>query len=330
MRGKTFKNKKKIIIAIVVGILPTVGIFNMMNSQKVEMAKIQKKLAAEKNNKPAPVAAVVEVKIETSNAVLANTDINKGERITIDKIIKKEYKKEELPQDFFNNETFVLGKIARDFILQGKIITKDDLLSEEQNLLIIPNGMRAINIPAHSIQGLAPYMSTGSKIDIYTVKTPSELIAQNIKIIALDSNTSKPTGKFAPPAVKKSASKKYLSADKASGITILVPGSIADKVVNSMIQGKLQFITRGQNDNKLISKAVDLPPPPITEPLPFVPESVEEEKIEVDVYTGSEKKTYEFDGDDIVNYSENNNDNNTNSSSKITSKDLNELLKLAK
>ena len=334
MRGKSSKNKKKLLIAVAIGILPTIGIFNMMNSQKAEMARLQQQLAEEKK-KPATKTPqkAIEKPVEKSNAVLAKVDINKGELITIDKIVKKEYSKEELPESFFNNETYVLGKTASDFILQGKIITNDDILAKELNFVVIPDGMRAITIPTASIQGLAPYITTGSRIDIYTAKSPSELIAQNIEIVSLESTPQQTNRPVSPGETRN----KNISADQSSSITILVPVELADNVIDSMMQGRLQVVTRGKTDSKIIRKVEDIPPPPITDKLPDIPAPIEEPKVAVEIYTGhSFKKTcydengIRVEGEDCSKHISQDDFSSSASSSKIDSKTLNDLLKLAK
>lgn len=354
MRAKV-KNKKKLVIAIAVAMLPTIGIFNMMNAQKAQIAQLNQRLVEEQQKAVIAEPAATEKKEETtSNAVLAKKDINKGELITIDKVIKKEYKKEELPIGFFNNETYILGKVASDFILQGKIITADDVLDKNQNLITIPDGMRAITLPSESVQGLAPYIFVGTKIDIYTVKAPTELIAQNIEIIALESpQEPQPINKPVAPGTEAPvvSPKKNINAQQASSITLLVPVRIADKLIDSMSQGKLQFITRGKSDSKLISKNINLPPPPsstetlpklpvpITPPTPSVPvppPEPESPKVAVEAFRNLSRTCYDKDGNAIPEdkctppTASSNKSSNSKPSSKVSSKDLTDLLKLIK
>jgi len=352
--ARSKKNQKKMIIAIALGLVATVGVFSMVNGQKAQVTQLSQQLAAQQAAATAtaqtqPVAPVE----DTSNTILAKADIKSGEIITINKIEKKEYKKNELPPNFFFNESFVLGKTASQDIFAGKIITGDDILANSVNSLNIPSGMRAITIPTSLIQGLTSYIYVGSKIDILTAKSPPEFIVQNIKIVAFETSpevqaafeadssvpetpaTAEPKAPTAPkaptsptaptkldqattPAVTNSApiiptGKKNISANKATGITILVPISIAPKVLDAMMSGKLQVLMRGNNDDKIYkkyssvninsSKTVSkLPPPPSgTEKLPSLPGVIdpnadpEQPKFEIEVISGSSKSKQSFD-----------------------------------
>ncbi|OGH96150.1 MAG: hypothetical protein A2039_09140 [Candidatus Melainabacteria bacterium GWA2_34_9] len=338
------KNQKKMMIAISLGLVATVGVFSMVNGQKAQVAQLSQQLAAQQATTLAtmqtqPVAAIE----DTTNTILAKTDIKSGEIITINKIEKREYKKSELPPDFFFNENFVLGKTASQDILSGKIITGDDILAAGESSLNIPPGMRAITIPTSTIQGLASYIYVGSKIDLLAVKSPPEFIAQNIKIIALETTpevqaaaatpapvapaAAAPAAPVAPvtpatpdqpatPAATPSAAslgRKNISADKATGITVLVPISVAQKVIDSMMAGKLQVLTRGNSDDKIyrqhssvhinsIKTSSILPPPPSgTSKLPSLPgvigpdDTPEQPKFEIEVISGSSKTKQSFD-----------------------------------
>lgn len=377
MRSK--KNKKKLMIAISLGMVATMGVFSMMNNQK---ASIEAKLAQEQANalaamqsQQSPAPAPQE---ETTNVILAKTDIKTGDIITLSKIEKKEYKKTELPPVYFVNENYVLGKIASQDILMGKILTDEDILATSANSINIPPDMRAITIPTSLIQGLASYIYVGSRIDLIAIKSPPDFIAQNLKIIALEfspdmqaSMNAAPSAApaaapAAPPAAAPatpgaapaaapaatpaaapvaapspaiaSAGKMNVSADKATGITVLVPVSTAKKVIDAMISGKLQVITRGNNDNKIykqhssfninsVKTTSILPPPPSgTEKLPSLPGipgssssppmSVEKPKIEVEVIEASNKRQVSF-------------DDTSNNNQRTPSKDLKDLLKMS-
>lgn len=383
MRSK--KNKKKLMIAISLGMVATMLILSMMNSQKASIEALNQKLAQEQANALASMQSqqntATSPQEETTNVILAKTDIKTGDIITLSKIDKKEYKKSELPPIYFVNENYVLGKIASQDILMGKILTDEDILATSANSINIPPDMRAITIPTSLIQGLASYIYVGSRIDLIAIKSPPDFIAQNLKIIALEFSpdmqasmnaapSAAPAAAPAPPAAAPaapgagptaapaaapaatpatapvaapspaitSAGKINVSADKATGITVLVPVSTAKKVIDAMISGKLQVITRGNNDNKIYKQPSSfninsvkttsiLPPPPSgTEKLPSLPGipgssssppmSVEKPKIEVEVIEASNKRQVSF-------------DDTSNNNQRTPSKDLKDLLKMS-
>lgn len=343
------KNRKKVIIAVIAGALPAIGVFNMINSQKSQIDQLTVQLSqAQAAASSKPIAAPTQQVDLNETTILAKKDIKAGELITIDKIERTQYRKTDLPQNYFNNENFVLGKIASQNILQGKIITSDDILNVDPNLLNIPPGMRAITIPSTYFQGLASYMYAGAKVDIISVpaKGSPEFIAQNVKIIAMEEipnpmaasapaptppppmatppatpatpgapsvpgATTQPTTPAPTPAVlQPSPIKTNLSADKAAAITVLIPISVADRVVDAMINGKLMIVTRGRNDDKIVHSHIsssdsvpklNLPPPPsISTKLPTLPgpdfdEDIDEPKTRVEIYVGKNKEDHCYD-----------------------------------
>lgn len=300
MRSK--KTKKKILVAVVLALLASMGIFGMINGQKASIEELNKKLAEQQaaaqaamqaqQNNPAALQETI------TTAVLAKVDIKTGDLITFDKIEKKEFKKTELPAGYFVGESMVIGKTASQDILQGKVIESADVFAENQDMLDIPPGMRAITIPTDSIQGLTSYIFVGTKIDILKLKSPPEYIAQNVKIVAFETNNinqtpmdsqptapaeaapaapvdpaAPPTAPVAPVAPTAPAGTKKISALEAKGITVLVPTNIANNLINAMLAGKLQILARGKNDNKIVRQRIanssgsssptgKLPPPP--------------------------------------------------------------------
>ncbi|GEM_PF-1620904 len=347
MRSK--KTKQKIMIAIALGVVAFLGVMMMINGKNSEVEKLNKQIA-EQNARleqaaAAPAAPAAEVSppvVDTTNAVSIKTDIKVGDKITIDILEKKEYKKDELPSGYFTNESFILGKTASQAIPAGKILTKDDIMISDEANLDIPDGMRAITIPTSSLQGLASYIFIGSRVDLLAVKSPPAIIAQNVKIIALETAADQapqpapiqppppvkpadPAAASAPAAVPApvtepavvaaSTSKVNLSADKALAITVLVPVNSAQKVIDAIISGKIQVLTRGKSDNKIVefrsappkkissglspssTKLPALPPPPSIPKLPAVPTSSspspapppEKPKVIVEVIKGSSR-----------------------------------------
>ncbi|HBG48137.1 MAG TPA: Flp pilus assembly protein CpaB [Cyanobacteria bacterium UBA9971] len=354
--ARSKKNQKKMIIAISLGLVATVGVFSMVNGQKAQVAQLSQQLAAQQATALATMQTQTVAPAEdTTNTILAKTDIKSGEIITINKIEKREYKKSELPPNFFFNENFVLGKTASQDILMGKIITGDDILAAGESSLNIPPGMRAITIPTSTIQGLASYIYVGSKIDLLAVKSPPEFIVQNIKIIALETTPEVQAAAATPPPVDPAATppaapdqpvapaatptspsipagKKNISADKATGITVLVPISVAQKVIDAMMAGKLQVLTRGNSDDKIyrqhssvhinsVKTASILPPPPSgTGKLPSLPGVIspddipEQPKFEIEVISGNSKSKQSF-------------DDTSDTQANVSSKNLKDLLK---
>jgi Flp pilus assembly protein CpaB len=322
MRGN--KNKKKIIVIIVVGMIPVLIVLNIVKSLQAQNEALAQKMSQQ----PAPTAAPPPPADPMVSTIQAKSDIKSGEVITIAKLETKQYKKSELPLNCYNLASLVLGKIAGKAILQGKIITSDDILDVDPNLVNIPAGMRAITIPTSAIQGLAKYIFVGSRIDILSVKTPPEFIAQNVKIISLEGAGIDPALQPVPPAPAPppvvpgaapvpapvvpvaTTSSPTISADKAIALTVLVPIESVNKLVEGIVGGKLQVITRGPGDNKIVRRSysssstpkVSLPPPPTSiSKLPTIPSGPiddgfeEEPKSKVEIITANNKTSVCFD-----------------------------------
>jgi len=121
------KNKKKVIIAVVLGGLATLGIFSSMNSKQAAIQEQQRKLQ-ELNAKVAnlnknPSEEQQRPEITKTNAVVAAKDINVGDTFTLDLLEEKSFPKEDLPEAYFKTAALVVGKKSGKNLVKGQFVT---------------------------------------------------------------------------------------------------------------------------------------------------------------------------------------------------------------
>jgi len=160
--------------------------------------------------------------------------------------------------------------------------------------------MRAVSIPTERFKGLASHISVRTTVELLKVSTPPEFIAQNIRIVAFESQTQEGSSRYNANAGPK-ISIQYLSANQASAITFLVPVDLVQKIIDNMFEGQMQIIARNNSDNKVVITEKELPPPPedgrdsnetIVINIPDAP--VNEEELEPPVLPPAEPKKIEI------------------------------------
>ncbi len=252
--------KKKLLIAIIVAIVATLSVFNFMKSQKSAMQSqgdmilaLKKQMIEQARNLKSAQEREKKFKV-----VVVKEDIMIGDVIKLEVLEIKEFDEKELPEKYFKNTRLIIGKIATQNLKTGKLLEPEDVVSDAVNKVEIPYGMRVITIPSTFFQGLASYIYIGAKVDLLSVSTPPKFIAQNIKIVSFESPIVK---RRATTSVLGGNTQKAISSENSSGVTLLIPVDLVKDVVNAMVTGKLQIITRNKKDNNIVYTKT-LPPPP--------------------------------------------------------------------
>lgn len=244
---------KRLTIAIITGILATFAafsLFNTINQQKDLILGLNSKLQEQskeisniKDNKILLSAQNSTQQSGLVNVVAAKTDIKAGTKLNSEMLEVRQADFLKAPDSGFNDSGMLVGKITLSDIKTGDFITKDKIIGIKGVNFNIPAGMRAITIPTQYIQGLASYITVGSRIDIISTSkgngSKPEIVLQNIRIISLEGVTGSLDG-------------ETMSTPSATAVTLEIPAGYASKLVNAMIGGKLQVITRGHKDNKII------------------------------------------------------------------------------
>lgn len=344
------KNKKKVIIAVILGGVAAISIFNSMNSQKAQMnqllaeqqAAIQN-LAQQQGTQSQEQQAV---EAEILSAVIAANNIKVGDTYMVEDLEVAEFNPDVLPEGYFKTSALVVGKKAKKNIVKGQFITTSDIQAEDVATIEIPSGMRAVSIPAEKFTGLASHLRVGSTVDLLKVSQSPEYIVQNVRIVSFETQASETTSRYDAKG-DVTVNPQYLTATQASAITFLVPWENVSNVINQVEEGKVQIIARNSNDEKLIITENELPPPPggshgieLSAPdLPSTPLE-EKEKFELEIaelpepeekiielIKASDRSTIEFDADMVI-MSEEENDESESLSSLSELKNLKELLDL--
>lgn len=240
------QNRKKMLIAITIAVFAAFGMFNSINSQKSMInelnTRIQKQDSTINDLKNKALSTAGQIINQSTTAVVSKTDLKAGQALTVDMLELKDLGTG-APADKYSDISSLNGKFLSQDIKAGEAIVKAKVLGAEFVNLDIPIGMRAITIPVDYIQGLASYLTVGSRVDIISTakgkENKPEMILQNVKLISLE---GVPPGDTSP-------------ATKATAITLQIPASLASRLVSSMIDGKLQVITRNFQDNKLVGSS---------------------------------------------------------------------------
>jgi len=262
MRHK--QNKKKLFIAVMLAIVAGLTVFSSMNSQKTTINTLSQQLAEQQKT----ITQLKDTSSQVSNNILgskvavAKQDVKAGTKLTADMLELKEITGK-ITDDNIKDLSVLEGQILSEDVKAGSPVTKSRTLGLRYINLDIPQGMRAITIPVSYIQGLASYITVGSKIDVISVKKNDnpEFIVQGVKIISLEGQNV--AGSEAP-------------SSKADAVTLLVPVNTVPRLVDAMANGKLQVIARGFSDNHVVksyirmsnsentysSNKFTLPPPP--------------------------------------------------------------------
>lgn len=235
MRAK--QNKKKLITALVGGALAGLFVLTSFNSQKTMIdtlnMQIQRQSSMIQDLRSNPVSN------PTANSnvfVVAKIDIPAGTLLSNDNIdIQKDVQQPPAAGGYHDVATAV-GQIASVALKAGEFITSDKIISSKFSSMDIPPGMRAITIPIDLIQGLASYITVGSRVDIIPIgKSGNNAFAlQNVKIISLEN----PQDNLANTAT-----------NKASALTIQIPTEVVSKLVAALSVGKIQVIARPFTEN---------------------------------------------------------------------------------
>ncbi|EKE02831.1 MAG: Flp pilus assembly protein CpaB [uncultured bacterium] len=267
MRPK--QNKKKLVIAITVGVLVSLVLFSQIGGvnkrvqEQIQIANAYKKqLDAERAQKKDATS------VDSVQIVVAKSLLLKDTKLTKEMLELKDHKIAALRPEHIKNMDSIVGCTLNVSLNPGEPITTWLLKELQPKTLEVPQGMRAITIPIEYIQGLASYVEIGSKLDLHSAsrentKEKGELIVQNIKVIAFEK-------KEQPSPVEGQKPIEAISA-----VTIEVPAAKTAKLVEAMVNGKLQLALRNINDDEIIAlpkKAVAQAPP--FNPPPSLPTSI--------------------------------------------------------
>jgi len=214
-------------------------------------------LASGYDNKPAPVAQVVE-KLPTVEVLVAKSDIQLGQAVKAEDLQWQTWPQATASSAFIRRDsrpdaqTQIAGSIARVPLMQGEPIREQKLVKADGSgfmAAILPSGMRAVSTEISAETGAGGFILPNDRVDIVQtrrLKNPdtngptggndlilSEVILTNIRVLAIDQATKEKDGqtsvlgktvtlKLKPEQVAK------LAASRQAGSLSLALRSIAD------------------------------------------------------------------------------------------------------
>jgi pilus assembly protein CpaB len=216
--------------------------------------------------------------IKTDMTILvAKTDLSPGKTITggdIDAIDVGE--DSYIPISALTEKSEIIGKIARDRIIEGEIFAKERLVSGDENELafMVPQGKRALAVNLDQFSGVGDLIRPNDYVDIYitayekTIETANSklympetsiLLLQDIQILAVskgirntgeEDRTEIPTGYAVTVAITAEEGEKLVLGEEMGSIKMalrpfgddsiyLTPGVVRDDLVTD--KGKISI-----------------------------------------------------------------------------------------
>ncbi|SHH97022.1 Flp pilus assembly protein CpaB [Clostridium grantii] len=179
-------NKKPIIIAFLLAIIATFGVYKYIQSISIDE----------------------EEEIAYSEVYIAANDIKSKTEIDDTMIKLQRIESKYVLKNAVLNANDIIGKIVSQEIIQGEQILYNRLLVEENNEAFaykIPIEQRAISIEVNGVNGVAHFIRPGDHVDVILFKAEEEkdekgttviypgiakTILQNILVIAIDQDTN--------------------------------------------------------------------------------------------------------------------------------------------
>jgi pilus assembly protein CpaB len=189
------------------------------------------------------------------NVVVATTEIPFGQMIELQQVSVVRMPKGTVPEDAFDTNEKVVGKIATFDILRGDIVRgarlAEHLGGSTLASLIAPQ-MRAISVRVDDVVGVGGFLLPGNRVDVLATKqvgnsnseAKSETILEDLRVLAVDQTAG--TDKTQPVVVR--------------AVTLEMTSAEAEVLVKAQTEGKLQLTLRNPLDNQ--KKPLPAPPVP--------------------------------------------------------------------
>lgn len=273
------QNRLKIalVVAVFFGLIAAYGIYNFLRQQK---------------------EAADALKTATQDIVIATKDIPAGTAIG-DALVKNgtikttPWPKASVPAGSFSSPEQLVGKVNRSRILAGEPVLESRLSGEGAGLTVrLEPGKRAIAVRVDEIIGVSGFIMPDDRVDVILTTTPpgtasadarlSKIVLQNKRVLSVAQNVEQKEGK---PQLARS-------------ITLEVTPEEAEKLSLASQEGQIVLALRGVGDadvartdgaNKSEVLAISAPRRRSSRPSAPV-----EEKFQVEVIHGSQRKVVEF------------------------------------
>lgn len=166
-------------LAIVIGLLSAAIVYRYLRAQQAELEAVRNSVRG----------ALVDV-------VVAGEAISIGTRIEARQIKVVRWPMEVQPKGAINGVDLVVGRIARNGILDNQPIVESQLVSAAAGLLplLIDEGMRGMSVKVDNVTGVSGFITPNSRVDVLVSgsmpgeeqdEQHSKVILQNIRVLAI-------------------------------------------------------------------------------------------------------------------------------------------------
>lgn len=226
------KNKQKIFISLVIGVLVScvsLNTFSTMQKQIKEQDKIIQEMKKKEDHK-----------ISQKNVyVTVIRDIPAGEAVSEQDIMLTAI--EQKYDDAITEKEKAIGKVLLEPVKPGQILTNylftGVVLKKDISLQGLQEGYRALTLSTSALEGLSSEMKQGSYVDIFSKSKSNKFILSKVKILSLEPTDDK---------------KKDVSITQASTVTFEVRIDKIEELVEIYSSGKILLVMRPVGDDTVI------------------------------------------------------------------------------
>ena len=215
-----------IIIAVVLGLIAAIGIWQYLNKTQQQVKELS----------------------ITRAVVVASKSIPAGKKLEESDLAIKQLPAQTIPKDYPSSIDSLKGRLVKGTIATDEIITEGRLVGQGAAgglPVVIPPGQRAITIRVNEVVGVGGFISPGDYVDILSVlkksedQTFSKTILQDVLVLAVGDKIFDPNI-FSDPQAKI-----------VSQVTFALSPKDAEKLTLASETGQLHLILRPNSEKEL-------------------------------------------------------------------------------
>ena len=180
---------------------------------------------------------------ETAPIWIAMADIKNGDALSVQNLKLENWPKEKIPVGALTKLEQIDGKHTRATIYQGEVVLEKKLRGGKSNSDMIPPGFRLYTVLGDGLNSQGGLLQPGDRVDLIVyvnksfgnIETGTKTILQDIKVFAINDQTSLPDEKSADSITAKT-------------VTLLMTPSEAEKATLAGEVGKIRLVVRSPGD----------------------------------------------------------------------------------
>ena len=265
-----------IIIAVVLGLIAAIGIWQYLNKTQQQVKELS----------------------ITRAVVIASKSIPAGKKLEESDLAIKQLPAQAVPKDYPSSIDSLKGRLVKNTIGTDEVITEGRLVGKGAAgglPIVIPLGHRAITIKVNEVVGVGGFISPGDHIDILsTLKNNNEAysrtVLQNVLVVAVGDKIFDPNN-YSDPQPKI-----------VSQVTFALLPKDAEKLALASETGQIHLVLRPLSEKELVT-----PPGANLEDvygyiasgnqaanIPIIPSSTNANKNAIEIISGSERSYYYY------------------------------------